>query len=55
MIEKSMFYVKDFLGHEELDNTRRYINIERKLFKPTSDDFTVRGAEKAEDVKALLE
>jgi hypothetical protein len=53
MTEKSMFYVKDLLDHEELGNTRRYINIERTLFKPTSDDFTIKGAEKAEDVEAL--
>jgi integrase len=52
---KDIFYVKDFLGHKELDNTQRYINIERTLFEPTSDDFTVRVAEKTEDVKALLE
>jgi integrase len=52
---KDIFYVKDFLGHKELDNTQRYINIERTLFEPTSDDFTVRVAEKPEDVKALLE
>lgn len=52
---KDPYYVKDFLGHKSLKNTEIYINIERTLFEPSSDEFTVKVAEKPEDVKALLE
>ena len=49
------YYVRDFLGHKDLRSTDIYINIERRLFEPSSDEFTVRITEKPEDVKALLE
>ncbi|MCW4046664.1 MAG: tyrosine-type recombinase/integrase [Candidatus Bathyarchaeota archaeon] len=52
---KDPLYVRDFLGHKELRNTEIYITIERTLFEPYSDEFTVRIAEKPEDVKSLLE
>lgn len=52
---KDPYYVRDFLGHKELRNTETYINIERTIFEPGSDEFTVKVAEKTEDVKALLE
>jgi len=31
------------------------INIERTMFEPTRDEFTVKVAEKAEEIKTLLE
>ena len=49
------YYVKDFLGHKELRNTEIYINIERTIFGPTNDEFTVKIAGNPEDVKSLLE
>jgi len=49
------YYAKDFLGHKCLSNTEIYINIERTLFEDQSDEFTVKVAEKPEDIKALLE
>lgn len=49
------YYVRDFLGHKNLSSTEIYINIERRLFEPSSDEFTVRIAENPEDVKGLLE
>jgi len=52
---KDPYYVKQFLGHKCLSNTEIYINIERTLFEPGSDEFTVKVTEKAEEVKALLE
>lgn len=52
---KDPYYVRDFLGHKELRNTEIYINIERTIFESGSDEFTVKVAEKPEDVKALLE
>jgi hypothetical protein len=52
---KDPYYVKDFLGHKCLSNTEIYINTERTLFEDQSDEFTVKVAEKPEDIKALLE
>ena len=49
------YYVKQFLGHKSLRNTEIYINIERTLFEPGSDEFTVKVTDKAEEVKTLLE
>jgi len=49
------YYVKDFLGHKSLSSTEIYINIERTMFEPTGDEFTVKVAEKAEEIKTLLE
>jgi len=49
------YYVKQFLGHKSLRNTEIYINIERTLFGPGSDEFTVKVTDKAEKVKTLLE
>ena len=48
-------YVKQFLGHKSVKNTEIYINIEHTLFESTSDDFTVKVAERPEEIKALLE
>jgi hypothetical protein len=38
-----------------LRSTEIYINIERTLFEQTTDGFTVKVAEKPDEVKALLE
>jgi hypothetical protein len=56
IIRQDPYYVKQFLGHKCLSNTEIYINIERTLFEEqSSDEFTVKVAEKPEDIKALLE
>ncbi len=52
---KDPYYVKQFLGHKELRSTELYINIEHTLFEPYNDEFTVKVAEKPEEVKTLLE
>jgi hypothetical protein len=52
---KDPYYVKDFLGHKSLASTEIYINIERTMFEPAGDEFTVKVAEKAEEIKTLLE
>jgi len=50
------YYVKDFLGHKSLQNTEIYITVERTMFGETaSDEFTVKVAEKSEEIKSLLE
>jgi integrase len=48
-------YVKQFLGHKSVKNTEIYVNVERTIFESTSDEFTVKVAEKPEEVKTLLE
>lgn len=52
---KDPYYVKDFLGHKSLNSTEIYINIERTMFESTSDEFTVKVTEEAEEIKTLLE
>jgi len=52
---KDIYYVKDFLGHKDIRNTDIYINIERTMFEPSSDEFTVRVTDKTEETKTLLE
>jgi integrase len=52
---KDLYYVKQFLGHKDLKNTEIYINIEHTLFDQYSDQYTVKVADKPEEVKALLE
>lgn len=52
---KDPYYVKQFLGHKSLKTTEIYINIERTLFEPSSDNFTVRVTKDPEEIKSLLE
>ena len=53
---KDPYYVQHFLGHKSLKSTEIYINIEHTLFEAgVNDEFTVKVAEKPEEIKALLE
>jgi integrase/predicted RNA-binding Zn-ribbon protein involved in translation (DUF1610 family) len=53
---KDPYYVQHFLGHKKLESTEIYINIEHTLFEAgANDEFTVKVAEKPEEIKALLE
>ena len=52
---KDAYYVKDSQGHKELRDTEIYINIERTISEPSSDEIAVKIAEKPEDVKRFLE
>jgi integrase len=53
---KDPYYVQHFLGHKSLTSTEIYINIEHTLFEAgANDEFTVKVAEKPEEIKALLE
>jgi hypothetical protein len=54
-IRPKIHTASDFLGPKELRNTEICMNIERSIFEPTSDESTVKVAEKPEDVKDLLE
>lgn len=48
-------YVMQFLGHKKLDTTLLYIQIEQALYQEPADDFTVKVASTAQEIKALLE
>jgi integrase len=53
---KDPYYVQHLLGHKSLKSTEIYINIEHSLFEAgANDQFTVRIAEKPEEIKELLE
>ncbi len=53
---KDPYYVQHFLGHKSIKSTEIYINIEHTLFEAgANDQFTVRIAEKAEEIKEYLE
>jgi integrase len=53
---KDPYYVQHLLGHKSLKSTEIYINIEHSLFEAgANDQFTVRIADKPEEIKELLE
>jgi len=52
---KDPYYVKEFLGHKSIKSTEIYITIERTIFEPTNDEYTVRVATKPEEIKGFLE
>lgn len=52
---KDVLFVKEFLGHRRIDSTLLYIQLEKTLFKETTDEFTVKVARNPEEIKALLE
>ena len=52
---KDIILVKEFLGHNQLNTTMLYIQLQKALFSDTSDDFYVKTAKTPEEVKELLE
>jgi len=52
---KDILHVKEFLGHRTVTTTELYIQLDRVLFQETSEEFTVKVAEKPEQIKSLLE
>ncbi len=53
---KDPYYVQHFLGHKKLTSTEICINIEHTLFEAGANiEFTVKVAEKPDEIKALLE
>jgi len=48
-------YVRQFLGYKYSSNTGICINIGHTLCEEQTDGFTVKVAEKPDDVKTLLE
>ena len=53
---KDIYYVKEYLGHKNLQSTQVYIHIERALFRTMEpNEYHVKVAETKEDIIALLE
>jgi len=52
---KDIIYVKEFLGHRRIETTMLYIQLAETIFKETTDEFTVRVANKPEEITQLLE
>jgi len=52
---KDPYYVKEFLGHKSIKSTEIYITIERTIFEPSNDEYTVKIAKDPKDIKDLLE
>jgi integrase len=50
------YYVKTFLGHKSIKNTEIYIHLQEAIFGENgNDEFTVKVAEKPEEITELLE
>ena len=49
---KDPYYIKQLLDHK---STEIYITIERTIFEPSSDEYTVKIAKDPKDIKDLLE
>ena len=53
---KDILYVKQLLGHKNIQNTLIYITIEKALFQHSlEEEFHVRVTQKPEEIKAFLE
>jgi integrase len=53
---KDILYVKQLLGHKNIQNTLIYITIEKALFQQDQEEeFHVKVAQSPEEIKALLE
>ena len=52
---KDILYVKEYLGHNKIDTTLLYVQLAETIFKNLNDEFTVKVANKKEEIKALLE
>jgi len=52
---KDILYVMDFLGHRDIRNTMRYIQLEKVLYHTGNDQFHVRIAKNVEDACELVE
>jgi hypothetical protein len=52
---KDILHVKEILGHKNINNTLIYINLERAIFKTSSDEFTVRAVKSVDGACKLVE
>ena len=52
---KDILYIMEFLGHRDIRNTMRYIQLEKALFNSGNDQFHVKVARNVEEACALVE
>ena len=50
-----LVYVMLFLGHKNILNTMRYIQLSKVLFKNEDEEYICKVASTIEEVKALIE
>jgi integrase len=53
---RDILYVKNLLGHRNIENTEIYINLERAIFGESGEsEYHVKVASTTEEIKSLLE
>ena len=52
---KDILYVMQFLGHKNIKNTLKYIQLEEALFKEQNEEFICKIAKTIEEAKELIE
>ena len=52
---RDIIYVKETLGHKDINNTLIYIHLEATIFKTVNDTFYVKTAKTIEEDEKLLE
>lgn len=53
---KDILYVKEFLGHKRIENTMKYINIERAIYAQHDDQkFYTEVARNVREARELIE
>jgi integrase len=52
---RDLIYVKQLLGHKQVQNTMKYINIEQAIFSESDDKFHVRATTALEEACGLIE
>ncbi len=52
---KDIIYVKEFLGHKKIENTLKYVQLEKTLFMGQNDEFHAKVARKLKEACKLVE
>jgi len=51
---KDILYVMQFLGHKNIKNTLKHVQLEETLFKEQKEEFVCKVAETIEEAKELI-
>jgi integrase len=52
---RDIYYVMQFLGHKNIKNTMKYVQLEEALFKKNDDGFICKVACDVEEARKLIE
>jgi integrase len=52
---KDPWYVMEFLGHRNLQHTRKYVQLEAAIYADGSDDFVWKVAKNVQEACELIE